>query len=259
MLSYLKSEFYRLRHNQGSYLFIAVCSILLLSSNIVLLAVKATEPSFPYATTYFAFSSFYSSIMIVFFLCIAVAASAFGNEHSEHTMKNSISYGISRENIYLGKLIVEVVYAMIAFVIITAVDIGSAYLLLENSGIENLIMLFRSCFVVLPLLLCAIAVTNFFLFLLESNGTAIGAVVGLLLAVPLVSNFLGMKFRVFTELSKFMPNNLITRISYDYKKLEMTLPWNGISGYYYYWLIGIAELIIITMLGVILFKKKEVK
>ncbi|MDF2514160.1 MAG: transporter permease [Herbinix sp.] len=259
MLSYLKSEFYRLRYNEGGYLFIAVCSLLLLSSNIVLFAVKASEPTFPYATTYFAFSSFYSSIMIVFFLCISVATSVFGNEHSNHTMKNSISYGINRNTIYLGKLIVEVVYAMIAFVIITAVDIGSAYLLLENSGIENLMMLFKSCFVVMPLLLCAIAVTNFFLFLLESNGAAIGAVVGVLLALPLVSNFLGMKFRVFTELSKFMPYNMITKINYDYDKLEMILPWSGISGYYYYWIIGIIEIIIISAIGVFLFQKKEVK
>ena len=259
MPSYLKSEFYRLYHNKGSYLFIAICSLLLLSSNIVLFAVKATEPTFPYANTYFAFSCFYSSLMIVFFLCISVATSVFGNEHANHTMKNSISYGISRENIYLGKLIVEVVYAIIAFAIITAIYIGSAYLLLENSGIENLTLLFRSCFVIMPLLLCSIAVTNCFLFLLESNGAAIGAVVGVLLALPLVSNFLGMKFRVFSEISKIMPYNLISKINFDFEKAELILPWSGNSGYYYYWLIGFIEVIIVTVIGILVFRKKEVK
>ena len=162
MLSYLKSEFYRLYHNKGCYLFIAICSLLLVSSNIVLAAVKATEATFPYANTYFAFSCFYSNLIIVFFLCISVAASVFGNEHSNHTMKNSISYGISRGNIYFGKLIIEVVFALISFAIITGIDILTAYLLLENSGIEHLYLLLKVCLLVMPLLLCAIAVTNCF-------------------------------------------------------------------------------------------------
>lgn len=259
MLSYLKSEFYRLYHNKGSYLFIAVCSLLLLSSNLVLFFVKRMEPTFPYASTYFAFSCFYSSLLFVFFLCIWVATSVFGNEHFNHTMKNSISYGINRANIYLGKLIVEMVYAILAFAIITAINIVSAYLLLENSGIEHLMLLLKSCFVVMPLLLCAIAAANCFLFLMESNGAAIGAAVGLLLAFPLISNFLGMKFKLFSEISKIMPYNMISNMAFDFQKAELTLPWSGNSGYYYYWLIGILELIIITVIGIIIFRKKEIK
>lgn len=259
MLSYLKSEFYRLYHNKGSYLFVAACSLLLLASNLVLFFVNRMEPTFPYASTQFAFSCFYSSLVFVFILCIWVSTSVFGNEYFNHTMKNSISYGINRVNIYLGKLIVEMVYAMIAFTIITAIYIGSAYLLLENSGIENLMLLLKSCFVAMPLLLCAIAVTNCFLFLMESNGGAIGAVVGLLFALPIITSFLGMKFKVFAEISKIMPYNMLNNMKFDYHKIEMTLPWSGNSGYFYYWLIGILELIIITVIGIFLFRKKEIK
>lgn len=256
MLSYIKSEFYRIWHNKGSYLFIAICSLLLVSSNIILAAVKAAEPSFSYASTYFAFSTFYSSIIFVFFLCISVASIIFGNEHSNHTMKNSISYGINRGNIYFGKLIVEVAYAMIAFAIITGMDILTAYLLLENSGIEHLYLLLKVCFVVLPLLLCAIAVTNCFLFILESMGSAVGAVLGILLALPLVSNFLGMKFQVFALLAKVLPYNLLTKMDFDYEKIELILPGNGAIDY---WLIGIIELIVFALVGFVVFRKKEIK
>jgi len=225
----------------------------------VLAAVKATEPTFPYANTYFALSCFYSNVMAVFFLCISVSAIVFGNEHSNHTMKNSISYGISRGNIYFGKLIVEIVYAVIAFVIITGSDIAAAYLLLEDSGIENLYLLLKVCVVVMPLLLCALAVTNCFLFISENMGTAVGAVIGLLLAFPIVSNFLGMKFKVFSEISGIMPYNMIGRISFDYEKLELTLPWDGIAGYYQYWLIGLIEFSVVALIGFLVFRKKEVK
>ncbi len=259
MLSYLKSEFYRLYHNKWSYLFIVICSALLISSNIVLAAVKAAEPGFPYATTYFALSCFYTSFQMVFLLCISVAALVFGNEHSNHTMKNSVSYGISRGNIYFGKLIVEMVYAVIAFVIITGIDIAAAYLLLENSGVEHLHLLIKACFVAMPMFLCALAVTNCFLFALESTGAAVSAIIGLLVAFPLVSNFLGMKFKVFAEISRFLPLYMINNITYDFKKAELILPWDGIAGYYYYWLVGLAELIVVALIGFLVFRKKEVK
>ena len=95
-----------------------------------LAAVAHNEESFPYATTKFAIGLYLGSFQAVFLLCITVASIVFGNEYTNHTLKNSISYGINRSSIYFGKLIVEILYAFIAFAIITGIDIGSAYLLL---------------------------------------------------------------------------------------------------------------------------------
>lgn len=259
MLSYLKSEGYRLFHNKWSYLFIIICSVLLVSSNILLAVVKATDPTFPYATTAFAFSCFYTSIIFIYFLCISVAAIVFGNEHSNHTMKNTISYGVSRGNIYFGKLFIEIVYAIIAFTIITGCDIAAAYLLLENSGIEQLHLLLNTCFVIIPLCLFGLAVTNCFLFIVESTGAAVSSVIGLLLVFPLICNMLGMKFSAFSDLAKIMPYNMINNISFDFKKAVLFLPTDGVSSYYLYWITGLVELILITLIGFLVFRKKEVK
>lgn len=259
MFSYIKSEFYRLLHNKGTYLFILICSGLLISSNIVLAAVKAVDATFPYATTKFSLANFYSSFPVIFFLCISIASLVFGNEYFNHTLKNSISYGITRGQIYFGKLIVEIIFSLTAFMVITGCHIVSAYILLDNSGPEHLTLLIRTSVTVLPLLIYALAASNCFLFIIESTGAAIGAIIGLLMALPQISNLLGMKFEFFRWLSTIMPYNMINKMDYDFEKCKLILPWDGAIGYYKYWIYGLVELIIIMLIGYVVFRKKEIK
>lgn len=259
MNSYIKSEFYRLLRNKWTYLFIGICSSLLVSSNIVLAAVKSTEASFPYATTGFSLSNFYTSQAMVFLLCVTVASLVFGGEYTNHTMKNSISYGISRGHIYFGKLIVEIIYAVIAFLIITGFHVATAYLLLENSGPKELELLLRTCFVSLPLLLFALAATNCFVFIIDSTGAAITAIMGLLLALPMVSSLLGMKFDLFQKLANVLPWNMLNNISFDYEAHQLILPWSGNTGYCNYWLSGSIQMVLIAFIGYSVFRGKEIK
>ncbi len=259
MSSYIKSEFYRLLRNKWTYLFVMICSLLMISSNIVLAAVNYAEINFSYATTRFSLANLYSSLSMVFILCIMVASMVFGNEHSNHTMKNSVSYGISRSTIYFGKLIVEITYALVSFVIITGLHTISAYVLLENSGPGEVELLLRNCFVCLPLLLFALATTNCFLFIIEATGGGIAAITGLLIALPLVSNLLGMKFRFFYNLSRVLPWNMINEIGVDSDTRSLLLYWEGAAGYRNYWLIGILQMIIVSLIGYIIFQKKEIK
>jgi ABC-type transport system involved in multi-copper enzyme maturation permease subunit len=225
----------------------------------VLAAVNYAESEFPYANTRFSLSLFFSDFPIIFLLCITVASMVFGNEHSNHTMKNSISYGIPRGYIYFSKLIVEMVYALIAFVIIAGLHITSAFLLLENSGTNDLVLLLHTCIVSLPLLFYALAVTNCFIFIIEGTGGAIMATIGLLLVFPQISNYLGMKFIFFQKLSKILPWNLINNIGFDEKANQLMLPWEGTAGYYNYWIFGLIQMLLFTLIGFMIFRKKEIK
>ncbi|MBP1753699.1 MAG: transporter permease [Firmicutes bacterium] len=259
MINYIKSELYRILRSKGSYMFILICAGLLISSNVILAIVGHTEANFPYNNTGFAFSMFYSDLPIVFFLCISVASIIFGNEYSNHTMKNSISYGISRAHIYFGKLIVEMIYAVIAFMAIAGIYIGSAYLLLENAKTGDLDLLIRACVVALPIFLFALATTNCFLFIIEGTGGALTSILGVMLAFPLVSNFLGMKFEFFQNLAKLLPWNLISNMGFDNEKYQLILPWAGTTGYANYWIYGIAQMLLFVLIGYVVFCKKEIK
>lgn len=258
MSKYLKSEFFRILHIRSSYLFIAICSMLLLSSNILLAIVKQTDSSFKHATTYFSLGNVCTSMPIVFLMCIMVSNMIFGNEYYSHTLKNSVSYGINRSSIYFSKIIVQIVYSLVAFTIIIAIHVGSAYLLLENSGGEIMELLLSTFFAVLPLFLFVLAVTNCFSFLIESTGGTIAATCGVLLAIPMVSSLLGMKFEVVRKFDEILPWNLINNIGFDLEKFKLMLFWET-DGHLKYWIAGIIQMLIFTALGYALFRKKEIK
>lgn len=258
MKQYLKSEFYRIFHKRSTYIFIGVCSLLMVSSNVVLAAVKHTDGKFPYATTKFAISNLYASFIAVYLLCIAIAAMVFGNEYGSRTMKNSVSYGISRETIYFGKFITEIIYAVAAFAVITGIHVASAYLLLEDSGAGSIELLLKTTLFCFPLFLFAIGASNCFIFLFDGMGTAIGAITGLLVAFPLVSNMLGMKFEIFQKLAEILPWNLINNMKFDFDKLDIILQWNE-KTVYYYWLAGLLQMALVVLAGYLLFRKREIK
>jgi hypothetical protein len=257
MINYLKSECYRILHYKWTYLFILICSALLVSMNVLLSIVKLNDANFPYATTQFAFSFVYGSMLVIFLLCMAVSGFIFGNEYSNHTMKNSISYGITRGTVFIGKLLVQILYSIVAFSIIIGIFVASSYLLLKHSDVNYLFTLLETSFICLPLFLSALAVTNCFLFVIENNGGATAACCGIMLFLPLVSNLLGMKFMIFKNLSKVLPYNMINAISFQQNKIQLL--WSGTQGICNYWIIGIAELIMFTLLGYILIYKKEIK
>lgn len=258
MKQYMKSEFYRIFHKSSTYAFIGVSSLLLLSSNVVLAVVKHMDKSFPYATTRYSIGNLYTSFVAIYLLCIMIASMIFGNEYGNHTMKNSISYGISRGTLYFGKLMAEIVYAVIAFVIISGIHIGSACLLLENSGQENIMLFLKTAALCFPLLIFAICASNCFIFLFDNIGSAIAAIMGLLVALPLISNLLGMRFEFFRKLSQILPWNLINNMQFDFKKLDIILQWHEKTGYYY-WLAGIIQSVLVILAGYLIFSKKEIK
>ena len=196
---------------------------------------------------------------MVYILCISVGSMIFGNEHTNHTMKNSVSFGISRGTIYIGKLIVEIAYALIAFAVITGVHVASAYILLEHSHENEIVELLKMFVASFPLLLFALAATNCFIFIIEGTGASIAAITGLLIAFPIVSNFLGMKFEIFRKLAEVLPWNIVNGIGIETKPYHVVLPWPGNAGFNNCWLAGIIQMLIITMIGYLVFRKKEIK
>ncbi|HWT73910.1 MAG TPA: ABC transporter permease [Mobilitalea sp.] len=258
MLNYLKSEFYRILRSRATYLFIAVCSVLLLSSNIVLALVKRSDETFTYANTAFSIANVYTSFGFVFILCIMVTGIIFNNENSNHTFKNCVSYGITRGTIYFGKLIIQIMYAIVAFLVIIGVHVASAYLLLDNSGPKELDMLFQVSLAAIPLLLFVIAVANCFYFIMEGTGGAVAATCGVILALPIISGFLGMKFELIRKFADILPWNLLSSINYDLGGHTVKLFWST-NGYQNYWIAGMLQMIVFVVLGYSFFAKKEIK
>lgn len=269
MIHYIKSELYRIKHVKGVYLLTGICMALLLAMNLTLGYFRNHTGNFPYGTTSFSFMMVDTALEVVMILSLIMSCIIFADEYKNKTVMNSIAFGYSRLTVYFGKIITTLLVSIAALALVLAIFIGSAYLLLENSGTEALYELFRGFVVCAPILIAGelAAVTFCFLF-----GTAAAATWGWLLvfvAVPTVNSILGMKFPFFRELGKWLAYSLtgegvVLTVSENGEQVaEMT------SGYQMIWmtqegairclLVGGIAIAIFLALGIVGLRKKELK
>ena len=170
-----------------------------------------------------------------------------------------MNFGYSRGTIYFGKLIVQINYSIIAFVIILGSFIISAYLLLENSGPAALNQLLRACLACLPLFISGLAITNCFLFMIEGSGAAGVAAGGVMLAFPVVCALLAMRFDIFAKIYKILAWSIVDSPSYSMTTGLPSAYWDTKQGFINCWIIGIGTTALISLIGPMAFRKKEVK
>lgn len=106
MLNYFRSEIYRNLHSKGNYMFILGVMLFVVFLNVILWMFGNLDSTFPYNNTKYAFSSLYANMKIPMVLCVCVVNLIFGQEYKNHTLKNTISFGISRNAIYLSKFLI---------------------------------------------------------------------------------------------------------------------------------------------------------
>ena len=203
MMNYIKSELYRVVHSKGIYLFTGICTALLLAMNITLGCFRGVE-HFAYATTEFVFSMMWSALNVVFFLTLCMAGIVFAEEYKNKTIANSIAFGYSRITLYFGKILTGLIVSVAALAVVLAIFIGSAYLLLENSGIAALMTLLRGVGASLPILIAGETAALTLLFVIESSAGASWSWVGIMMGIPIASGVLGMKFDFFKELTGWL-------------------------------------------------------
>lgn len=203
MMNYIKSELYRIVHSKGVYLLTGICTALLLGMNITLSCFRGAE-HFSYATTEFVFSMMWSALNVVFFLTLCMGGIIFAEEYKNKTIVNSVAFGYSRISIYLGKLLTGIIVSVAALAVVLAVFIGSAYLLLENSGIDVLTTLLRGIGASLPILVAGETAAITLLFLVDSSAGATWSWLGIMLGIPIASELLGMKFDFFRKLTGWL-------------------------------------------------------
>ncbi len=257
MLNYLKSEIYQIVHRKAPYVFIFICSGLLIAMNLVLHQVGSGDVNFSYNTTEFAFSMIYTNLYFILVLCITVSAIIFGEEFQNHTLKNNVSFGISRGTIFVSKMILELVYALIAFAFILGCFIGSAYLLLENSGLVELEHLLKGCLAGIPLFIFVLALCNTLYALVEKTGLSLGIAVIIIIVIPIIINEFANRYEVAQRIGEYLPINMIS--AYRYTEAGFSADWLKSDVILKYYGVGLLYSVIALIIGFIIFRKKEIK
>ncbi len=253
MFNYIRSEFYRNIHVKGSTVLLFVTIGFVLLSNIFLANYGG------YGNTKVVFAQFGRSMGIPMILYLPLVSIINGNEFKNRTLKNAISYGISRSQIYLGKFIVEVSISIIILICTAAVYIISGYMMLENSGSMYLNDLFTAIIACVPLFIVGIACAHCLYFICD-NGTVVGLVwIAIMVIIPQGLSIVGSKYDIVKKISDYIPWNMFDVQGYDKSIDRILMLWTSQGGVIKCFVVGIIGSIIFYMIGLVLFKKKEIK
>lgn len=248
MRNYIGAELYRNFNRVYLWLYTGVFAVLALAAVIILRANNVPEINL---TSLTEMSN--SMLIMPVFLVVAMIDMVTAEEQKNQTMRNTVTFGISRNKIILSKLIVTVILSLISAFIILALFLGSTTVLFGlGAGFPGVFLThFLRIIVAVPLWIAAISVGNF-LAIFISNSNIFAAVYGVVFLMSTrVLQVLGVvvsdkfeyarKYLITTQLNKLRGTNL-TRDD----MLFMVI-------------IAIGYILIFTILSMCYFNKKEIK
>lgn len=248
MLNLIKADLYKVFNRAYMYVFLGIMVVLSIAANVLLKT--ANVP----VTAYDIMQMGLDSLIIPIFLVIMFVDITASEEIKDGILKNTVAFGISRVKLYISKIVSSVILAFIsAFVILTAF-IGSAFLIFEPG--KHFTGSFAADFSyrilsAIPLYIAAIVICMMLAFIIKKNMLFAFTYAALFVVINLIVKVL---YTLVSEKFLWVYNLLITRnlkfLSGDIVTSTQMLTAAGI---------GFAYAIIFTLMGIMVFKKQELK
>lgn len=249
MYNYLRAELYKVLHRRYTYIFL-----------IVVLALETLLVSgWVFTNSNGNHVDFYSgAVMVVMMFSVGLYATlitgdlVFSDQYKFNTLKNEVSYGLSRTRIYLGKLIMSCVVALVMCAIILVFYLGLCFLLLPHDAASgNPLPVIGYCLAVaLPLWLGCQALVTMLFFLFKSSNVASFVLVGVIAGAGQIFQLLGaLVHQGFLLLYRVMLTTPLDAAP------NMVGDW-GFCGQA--WLIGLGWFVLSTAVGLWCFQRKEI-
>ena len=248
MIDYLGAELYKLIHRRTyTFVFLAV-----VFAGIALLFWLLKYAAGSAVNTFD--SVVYVLIMLLpmgLYLTVAVCDMVFSDQYKINTLKNEVSYGITKLRLYLGKLSAAVLaaFAFCGIIVVFYLFIGRLLFQVETNEVVLLAELRDALIGAIPLWLGAL---GFFMALLFLTGSSTLAAVLFIVIMNAGS--------VLELMSIFLPK-LRNGIAVVKSWLLPTLfndMLNGRTDLWFVWLVGLLWFAVPTVLGLILFRKREI-
>ena len=187
----------------------------------------------------------------------------FADEYKNRTMTNTVAFGLPEAKVMAGKYVVTLIVAFIAFVVVEAVLVISAYLLLGNTGwnnsadgMESLRQLLEADIACIPLFMAGIAIYYALLFWMRNEMHAVWGWLAGVAGVGQVVGLLGMKFSFFQKVEKILIYRLVGMYDYD-EENGLRLIWETANGRIWCVMVGLVTTVIFLALAVIGSRKKR--
>lgn len=254
MTNYIKSELYRIFHTKGVFILTGVCAAVVLLFVTVLWTMAAVDVDFPWATTKFAFSTLEADMHIPLFLSAIMGSLVVSDDLKHRTINNSVAFGMSREQIYLAKVIVGIAVSAVCVLVTESVLIGSRYPLLEDSGAAYTLSLLKGTAACIPAWAAGMTAIISLCYMTGSSG-AIWSWLLIMVVAPAVVNILGMKFELCKRLASWMLYPLISTTIPTEEWLEYS--WSTAAGFLKCQEAGIIGMSVFITLGILAIRRRE--
>lgn len=259
MLNYIKSELYRVAHGREIYLITGILSGLTLLMNLILFIFDRATPDFPYATVQFSMNTLISSLPAMFLVALVMVNFLFGEEYRNGTLKNLISFGISRNVFFLGKCIICLIYSAASLAVILPVYIGSAYLLLHEPGSLAVTVMLKGVAANIPATVASLILAVTLLCFLKKEINVVIWWMAIMWGIPTDGFFIGLKVDIVERISEWMPwNYLQHEVAANMSGIYRCL-WDTPEGLAKCIIAGMAGILIFTAVGIAGFRKKEIQ
>lgn len=259
MMNYVKSEFYRVSHSRGIYYLTGILAALSFLLNLVLWWFGRIEGSdFPYDTTSFSFSNLVANPMVFCVMAAITGIVLYEGNRKNGNLKNTIAFGIPRIKVFAGQCIVATVVAIISLIVVLAIYIASAIVFLENTGPVSLTDLLTE---IPAVFLIAVASLISAIVCIEASGKdSAGIIMWFVIwfIIPKVFFYLGLRIDVFHNIAMWMPDNFFGTNGMSVNMSHSITAWGTTGGMTKCLVSGFVGIVIFSLSGIFLLRKKEI-
>lgn len=249
MLNYIKAEFYKVCCRKYFWVLLAV--MIALESLFALAWVGPNE--FTYLVAIMT-----TTMPIGSFLAVILADIVVSEPYKNRTLKNEISFGLTRGHIYLGKLFASILVAMTFCAILFGWYLGGCWLATQHTDLEaarvNLTILAYTSAASLPLWLGTLGLSVALYMTLKSETAGVLTVFGLLtVGVGLLSILAQLTLEPVARVVRFLLD-WIPAVKIDQYQGPLTLQTMARN-----WHVGMTWLAGSTAVGLAVFRRREIK
>lgn len=250
MLKYLNAELFKVSKRKYPYIFL-----------LVMLALIGVMFIGTCSNTGNAVQLGFSDMVSVLVMCLSVAVYmvivpcdiAFSEQYKYNTLKNEVAYGLPRTRIYLGKLLTALATAVVLCAVMILFFLGLTLLLFPKTGIaEGLSMLGGALAVGLPTWIGSVGLFIMLSFVFRGATAATVIYVCVVGVLPGVLNMVGMMLPKLERVTSALYACLLTA---PFDTVYSSAAGPNIP---YGWIVGMAWFVVATVVGLVVFRKREI-
>jgi ABC-2 type transport system permease protein len=257
MLEYMKSEWYRQKHNIGFFMMVAVsiCLVIAVPTMIFLLQ----DGNIPSLGTQFTVKILIGFMPGVWSMAIVYCSFLENYEKlKQGAVKNAVSFGIPREHLVLGKFFLELLICTALYILLPLIYSGVSLLLLNHANMGEFQELLRAFFATYPLCIALMALSLVLIMNMGNTFSCALAIMALTFFLPVLLDVIGIKYPILKEIAAWFPKACVAAKTVE-EGNNWSYIWSTNSGVLKCWIIGILWTVVYLTGGCFWFKKREIR